>query len=157
MEVHPKMIDIQNGNSGIAKAMRSQQKKFHKVIVGITDMDKKNIPDYFSHFIKESDPDDIILKRYPESNQYLIFLCCPAIENWLLQAAASVGVEPEDFQLPSKLKEFCRLSKSQNVLKDRNFMDFIREIKKREAMPFKYLKEIIERLLLIDNRTIAKS
>ena len=100
LEIHQKHIYIQNGNSGIAKAMKNQLKFYHKTVIGMTDKDKKNLPPYFSDFEIISSPDNIFFKRKPETNQYLIFLCCPAIENWLLDAAKSVNILPSDYDLP---------------------------------------------------------
>ncbi len=47
LEVNEKNIQIQGSNSKIATAMENQESKFHKVLIGLTDLDKKNLPKYF--------------------------------------------------------------------------------------------------------------
>ena len=145
LEVHPKNIDIQKGNSGIAKTMKNHLCDYHKTIVALTDMDKKNIPEYFDDFKTLNEPDNITFKKKHNTNQYLIFLCCPAIENWLLNAAKEAQANMADFGITDEI-EFRRRTKKQTVSKDENLVRFIRHIKRRNPEPFVFLKEIIDEI-----------
>ena len=151
LEVPPKLISDQGSNSSLAKAMQNQLNNYHKVIVGLTDKDKKNLPSYYSEFETIKTPDKITLKQKPNTNQYLIFLCCPALENWLLSAAEEAKIKPEDFNLKSDIKQFCRITKKDNVSKNSDFLNFLREIKKANPQPFSFLTEILDNLLKILN------
>ncbi len=88
----------------------------------------------------------IILKQKPDSNQYLIFLCCPAIESWLLSAAKEANVKAEDYNINSEMKYFKRVTKNQNISKNKDFMDFLRAIKKANPESFNFMRIILDKL-----------
>ncbi len=147
LNINPKLIDIQGSNSSLSKAMENQKENYHKIIIGLTDEDRgKNLPRYFSEFETIDTPDNIILKKRPKSNQFLIFLCCPAIENWLLTAAKEAGVKSEDYGISSKMKMFIRVTKNRNVSKNINFMKFLRKIRKANVESFYCMKKVLEKL-----------
>ena len=153
-----KLIDKQNGNSGIAKTMECQLDNFHKIVIGLTDDDKnKNHPPYFSKFETKSTPDDITFKQKPETNQYLLFLCCPALEAWLLKTAKSVNIDPGKFNLPNDANKLGRITKKETVSKNNDFMDFLREIRRKKAPAFQYLKEIVDGVIANANQVLKNN
>ncbi len=79
------------------------------------------------------------------SNQYLIFLK-PALEKWLIDSAQSSNTKLEDYNLPTKLKELKRITKRESILKNQNFKDFIRAMKRKKAEPIFVLQSILYQL-----------
>lgn len=146
-EIPDRIINVANNNSGVARSMQNQKDNYHKIIIGLTDKDKKNIPPYFSEFELINDNDKIIFMKKPNSNQYLIYLCCPAIEQWLLDSAESVNVRPEDYGFSSSIKEFKSKTKSSTIEKNQNFYNFIRQIKRRNAESFIFLDKILKSII----------
>ena len=147
LEIHPKYIEEIGAVSQLERMMKKQLKFYHKIIVGIVDYDKGRSLKFFKEFDLCAEPDNIILKQKPNSNQYIIFLKPKAIEQWILDAAKGVGIKPEDHKLLSGMKEFKKQTKSVNVSKNENLKKFIRAVKKEKAEPFEYLSEILHKLL----------
>ncbi|OFX57039.1 MAG: hypothetical protein A2046_07585 [Bacteroidetes bacterium GWA2_30_7] len=144
LEIPERIISVSGNNSAIARTMERQVKNFHKIIIGLTDKDKKNIPLYFKEFELNDNPDNIFFCKKHNSNQYLIYLCCPAIERWLLDSAKSVNIKPEDYGFSSKIKEFVKDTKSITIEKNQNFYNFLKEIKRKKASSFVFLEKIIK-------------
>ena len=145
LEVEQRMISDNGGNSGVARAMKNQQRNYHNVVIGIIDDDKgRNYHSYFSEFELIAKPDDFKLKHKPGSNQFIIILCCPAIEMWLLNSAKSVSIIPEDYEMSSNVKIFGKTIKSINIAKNENFMKFIRTIKHEKAESFTLLSNVLK-------------
>jgi hypothetical protein len=142
LEVNEKSIQIQGSNSKIATAMENQESKYHKILIGLTDLDKKNVPKYFQEFKNLDNPDNILFKQKAGFNQYLIFLK-PALEKWLIDSAHSSNTKLEDYSLPTKLKELRRITKRESILKNQNFKDFIRAMKRKQAEPIFALQSIL--------------
>ncbi|MCD4794382.1 MAG: hypothetical protein K8R54_14190 [Bacteroidales bacterium] len=148
LEIHPRYIEEIGSVSQLERKMNKElDKNYHKTIVGIADFDKGKSLEFFNEFELCSDPDNILLKKRPDYKQYIIFIKPKAIERWILDAAESVGIKPEDYKLPSEMKKFKKETKSINVSKNEKLIRFIRAIKKKEAEPFEYLQEILQKLL----------
>lgn len=146
--ISDKKIDIASGNSGIARSMENQKENYHKKIIGLTDKDKKNIPPYFNDFELIKNPDNITFLKKPKSNHYLIYLCCPAIERWLLDSAKSVNLKPEDYGFSSNIKNFVKDTKSISIENNLDFYKFLKEIKRKKAPAFEYLEEILNSIII---------
>ncbi|MBC8487619.1 MAG: hypothetical protein H8D45_16435 [Bacteroidetes bacterium] len=144
--IHQKFVHNNGGNSGVARAMKNQLRLYHKTIVGIVDLDKKNNPPFFNEFELVDNPDDIIYKKKPNSNQHLIYLCCNGVENWILKAAMSVKINPIDFNLPEYEKELKKITQHTNISKNQDFLDFIKIIKERKAPAFSLLEDILNKI-----------
>jgi len=143
LEIHPKYIEKKGAVSKLERSMKKQLNDFHKIIIGIIDYDKGKSLHFFEDFNLCDKPDNIILKHKYNSNQYIIFLKPKAIEKWLLDAAESVNIKPENFNIPSDLKQFIKITKHINISQNTDFINFIREIKKKKADPLMFLQKIL--------------
>ncbi len=147
IEIHPKYIEKKGAVSKLERSMKKQLNDFHKIIISIIDYDKGKSLHFFEDFNFCDNPDNIILKQKPNSNQYVIFLKPKAVERWILDAAESVNIKPEDYNIPSELKELIKITKHINISENQNFKNFIRVIKRKNAEPFIFLKDILNTLL----------
>jgi hypothetical protein len=132
LKVSPKIINHCDGISKVAKAMEKQA-DFNKVIVGIVDNDKKNIPHYFDEFtevVKEER--NLLLKRKPTSNHYLIYLC-PEFEQWILNCSREVGLMVGDYNLPDNPKLLHHITQRENISQNKDFMRLLNDIKFKKA------------------------
>jgi hypothetical protein len=137
------------GKSQVAKAMETQSNKdFNKFLIGIIDADTENTNKtrYFDDFTKIKSDTENRTTLYKKNNQYIIELCCPAIERWLLDSADSLGLDLDTFGLSKDIKQFKKVTKSLGILKNNDFKNFIRELNSRSAPAFVYLNELLNEL-----------
>ena len=80
-----------------------------KFAIGIIDKDKVQLG-----YIKECEvlasTDHLILMKHRLRNQYLITVS-PAADRFILDCTVSEGIKMEDYNLPSDLKEFIKVTK----------------------------------------------
>ena len=145
-----KYISVGGGSFGVARTMNKQSKNFHKIVIGLVDIDKKNNPGYFDTFTLIDNPDEITYKRKNESNQYLISLCCNGVENWINKAAESVKVSRVKYNLPEDFKDFLRITKHETVLRNIDFFSYLTAIKNSGADSFICLKKVLEKHILTE-------
>jgi hypothetical protein len=116
-------------------------------LIGLVDDDKKNIPDYFIDFQVLKEEDDLILKHKLNTNHFLIVVN-PELEAWLLKSAKMVNINPKDFSLPENPKQLHHITANVNLEDNKNFINFLKAIKKAEAKPFitleNWIKEFFE-------------
>lgn len=90
-----------------------------KFAVGIIDKDKVQLG-----YIKECEvvaaSKHLILMKHSERCQYLITIA-PAIDGFVLDCAKEQGVNVGDYELPSRLEEFTKVSKSVTSNADKRF------------------------------------
>jgi len=145
-----KFISISGGSSGVARTMKNQSNNFHKIIIGLVDIDKKNNPTYFDEFALIDNPDDILYKRKEHSNQFLISLCSNGIENWISNAAISVKVSRVNFSLPEDFKVFLRTTKHESITSNKDFFNYLTAIKNSGSESFVCFEKILENHILTD-------
>lgn len=133
----------QHGCGQIANQLKNTFK--NKVALGIIDedRDKGPIANYFLEFIEVKSENGLILKRHTERAQYLI-LICPEIEEWLLNNANFVEVDPIYYNLPKHLQEFKHITKKQNINTNIGFYQFIKTLLIKEAPGIITLRNWIE-------------
>ena len=115
LEVAPKYIEKTGSVTQLQSSMKKQLKYYHKRIIGLIDYDKGKSLNFFQDFELCDNPDNIILKQKPDSNQYVLFLKPKAVEKWILDAAKSVNISPEKYGLPSGIKQFAKRTKNVNI------------------------------------------
>ena len=122
----------QHGCGQIANLLKKRLKD--SVALGIIDEDKNKGPiaNYFLEFDEIKYENSFILKKHRERKQYLI-LVCPEIERWLLMNANSVHLNPPDFNLPTDLRGFKQITKTQNIDSNLDFYQFIKELINKNA------------------------
>ena len=98
-----------------------------KFAVGIIDKDKVELG-----YIKECDEiattQHLTLMKHKKKCQYLITIA-PAVDGFILDCAKEQGVDTADFDIPSKLKAFTKISKSTTSNKDQRFKSLFKAIK----------------------------
>ena len=122
----------QHGCGQIANLLKKRLKD--SVALGIIDEDKNKGPiaNYFLEFDEIKYENSLIFKKHRERRQYLI-LVCPEIERWLLMNANSVHLNPPDFNLPTDLRGFKQITKTQNIDSNLDFYQFIKELINKNA------------------------
>ncbi len=73
-----------------------------------------------------------------------MILICPEMEQWLMNDAIAVHLNPLDFGLPKDLKGFTELSKLQNIDKNLGFHRFVKALLNQQAPSIITLKNWIE-------------
>lgn len=121
----------QKGCSTVAKTMREHALLRDGFAVGIIDKDKKEL-DYALLFEEIVDKGQLKLLKHPQKHHYFI-LIVPAMEKWILNNAAEVGLNLGDFELSNDLNELRIQSKKMTTKQDPRFKKLFRELKRKEA------------------------
>lgn len=122
----------QHGCGQIANQLKNRLKGI--VALGIIDEDKNKGPvaKYFLEFEEIKTENNLILKKHRDRKQYLI-LICPEIEVWLLRNANDVSIDPISFGLPSALKGFKQMAKTQNIDVNIEFYRFVKALMNKNS------------------------
>lgn len=104
----------QKGWTNVVKVMK--EKLHDEFALGIIDKDKKQ-PQYLESFsMVYCFEECLYLYKHLQKHHYII-LIAPAIEEWILQTANSVGIDLQGIGLPNtvdELKKITKTSKSEN-------------------------------------------
>lgn len=93
-----------NHQKGCATVCKNMEEKYgDSFAVGIIDADKKKPSALMQYDVVES-CDCLSLLKHKNKPHYMI-LVCPAIENFILNAASSIGVNPQEYGIPSDLEK----------------------------------------------------
>ncbi len=144
---HLKITEVVNHQKGINKvgaAMKSVGQRKDKLAIGIVDNDKKITHSYIKEFIDitpvNNENSNLQLKKHPTHNQFLIVLN-PAFDQWLLNCAAAVAVNPIDYHLNVlDVNAFKSITKDVNLKSNQNFVTFVKELKRKESNPMMTLQ-----------------
>jgi hypothetical protein len=132
----------QHGRGNVANLLKNKLKD--KPALGIIDEDKNKgpLPKYFWEFKTIKEENSLLLKKN-ERNHFLIIFC-PEIENWLLNNANIVKINPDNFDLSGDLNEFKQITKAPNIDTNLDFYRFIKELIKSKAPGFITLQKWID-------------
>ena len=129
----------------VANAMKDKMKTMK--VVGVIDDDKKSIPKYFEQFEIIEKKDNLLKKKHPSREHYLIVLH-PAFEDWVFAAADKVGIDPADSKYGFKTKKYFRnISKNKNVDENQKVKGFLNDIKQQKNSPMTTIKKWITEIL----------
>ena len=70
-----------------------------------------------------------LLTRRDDTNKRLVVIC-PRLEDWLIQRAKSLGIKPEEYDLPSNPDHLHSIPRYE---KKQNFLRFLTELKERDS------------------------
>ena len=112
--------------------------------VGIIDKDKKITPAYFQKFQTQREENHLILKKHSQRNHYLI-LVIPALERFLLKAAAECGI-PEA-EIPFTEKRLKNISKTQEASKNKELKQFMNRIVQKKSPGTETMKTWLSEIL----------
>lgn len=94
--------------------------------VGIIDKDKVKMG-YLNECEEIGATPHLTLLKHRERHQYIITIQ-PAVDRFILDCAEQEGIKPEDYNLPSKLKEFTKVSKAVTSNSDSRFRNLFKAI-----------------------------
>lgn len=113
-----------------------------KFAIGIIDKDKVELG-YIKDCNTVAETKHLTVMKHKSVHQYLITVE-PAIDKFILDCATEQKVNPEIYDLPSKLKDFTKVSKSVTSNDDRRFKELFEAIK--ENYEIKTLKKVLKYL-----------
>ncbi len=142
-----KIGDLVNHKKGINNVGRTLEEiglNTNKLAIGIIDKDKIVTSSYIKEFIditpSDTENSDLLLKKHLTYNQYLIVLN-PALEKWLLNCAKISDVNPLDYELSiTDINAFKNITKDVNLKGNINFVNFVKELKRKESSPMMTLQ-----------------
>ena len=109
----------QKGCGTVAKVMK--QHFADRFALGIIDKDKYEV-DYLKEFTMVCKAEALILHRHSNiARHHYIIQISPAMEQFILDNAASVNISLSDFDLPEDLDQLRKVSKSVNTKQDERF------------------------------------
>ena len=127
-----------------SKVVGTMQSKFSdRFAIGIIDRDKVELG-YITECRELFNTVHLAIWQHSTLPHFLITVA-PAIDRFILDCAASCGVCPEDYGLPSDLKEFTIEAKRVTSNKDVRFMNLFAAI--RKSPEFVILKNVLKYLL----------
>ena len=110
--------------------------------VGIIDKDKVELG-YIQECVVIAKSCHLTLMKHREKSQFLITVA-PAIDRFVLDSAQESGVVPEEYGIPSELKDFTKISKSVVSNTDRRFKALFAAL--TENQEIKLFREVLEYL-----------
>ena len=111
-----------------------------KFAIGIIDMDKKQMG-YIDECDEIAKTKHLTLLKHHTQNHYIITVK-PAIDRFILDCAIEEAVRPEDYGLPSVLKDFTKVSKSVTSNEDTRFKNLFKAL--RSSQEFTNLRKSLE-------------
>lgn len=99
--------------------------------LGIIDKDKHAV-DYLKEFDEVITTPSLILHKHKTRHHYIVQVC-PAMEQFILNSAAAVGISLADYGLPTDLDRLKKVSKSVNSKDDTTLKKLFKDLKKKGA------------------------
>ena len=130
----------QKGCPAVAKCMK--EKFGDKFAVGITDKDKRELK-YLEEFNLLANDESIYLYKHKEKPHYIIQVS-PAVEDFILNAVAELGIELKEHQIPSDLESMKKETKKIDAKSSVKYRNLFKNLKK--ASTFKKLANIVRYL-----------
>lgn len=124
----------------VAKTMKDKFKD--DFALGIIDKDKKEVS-YLQEFNLEIETDSLLLLKHRDKYHYIIQVI-PAAEKFIINAAASVGVNLSDFELSTDLDELRSYTKRRTSKDDPKLKEAFKGI--RDAASCQLLKKWVKYL-----------
>lgn len=108
----PKKAILHHAGSGsVARALQ----KADAPCIGMIDEDPRGtVPSYFLSFVELEQGDGLVLKEHQRSGHRLIVVK-PDLEPWLLTVSKSIGIPPEQFQLPPEPNRLHQIGDAQRL------------------------------------------
>lgn len=98
-----------------------------KFAIGIIDLDKVQLG-YIRECRKIASTEHLCLMKHITRKQYLITVS-PAADGFILDCATTEDIGPNDYGLPSQLKDFTKVSKSVTSNKDMRFRNLFKALR----------------------------
>lgn len=124
-------VNHQKGCNAVAKKMMESNLK-DQFSIGIIDSDKRQ-HSYVGEFEEIAHTRHIALLKHRERPHYFVKIS-PAMDQFILDCAAEQCVNLEDYNLPSKLEDFTKVTKDVNAKKERRFKQLFKAIESSREM-----------------------
>lgn len=111
-------VNHQKGCNAVAKKMMESNLK-DLFCIGIIDNDKRQ-HSYVSEFAEIAHTQHVTLLKHKERPHYFVRIS-PAMDQFILDCANELGVNLNDYGLPTKLEEFTKVTKDVNAKNDYRF------------------------------------
>lgn len=118
-------------------------------LVGIVDDDKRK-PSYLSGFEVVKSEYAVSLCNMPGTKHYIVIIK-PALEKFLIQEAATVGISLSDFNLPNDLKSLCKTTKKPQIETNEGYIEFLSALKSRKARGLVVLETFLSDFIIVGN------
>lgn len=121
-----------NHQKGCGTVTKVMQERFSdRFALGIIDKDKLEVK-YLRFFDVICQKGNLILYKHKTLHHYIIQIC-PAMEQFILQNAEAVGIVLTDYDLPDRLDQLKKESKSTTSKKDVRFRKLFKDLLKNDA------------------------
>ena len=124
-------VNHQKGCNNVAKMMMESSLK-DQFSIGVIDNDKRQ-HSYVSMFDEIAHSKHISLLKHRERPHYLVRIT-PAMDQFIMDCAAEQNINLQDYDLPSKLEEFTKVTKDVNVKSDRRFKSLFKALDSSKEM-----------------------
>ena len=139
---------IPNHQMGLGEVINILEAYFkNQKAIGLIDSDKdlkKHKTSFYSKFVFQRKESDVVLKKHPEHDLYLMMLT-PALEKFILKAANECGIPPNE--IPFTEKRLKQLSKSIEAEKNQELRQFLNRIIQKKSPGTETLKNWIVEIL----------
>ena len=124
-------VNHKKGCNEVARCMKETNLK-NQFSIGIIDNDKRK-PSYVNEFIEIANTKHISLLKHRDRPHYLVMVS-PAMDRFILDCSAELGVHLEEYGLPTRLEEFIKVTKDVKAKKDPRFKSLFGALIKAEEM-----------------------
>ncbi len=139
----------ESGNSRVSKVLQTS-KLNAKVKIGFTDKDKKNIPLHLSQFVLVDEIDNIAFKHFNGTNQYL-FVLNPAIDKFMWDELHSLGLSPDEFDLPNDFDTFKKTLKKESIENSNGYKRLVKRLKNQKSNGVAFILDKVHSILNTEN------
>ncbi len=120
-------VNHQKGCNTVVNNIQKNKQTCNGFALGVIDSDKRQ-PSYIKEFKEIGHSEHIKLMKHDSKNHFFIMIE-PAMDTLILSCAAEVGVNMEDYELASELKDFTKITKDVDSKKDTRFKRLFKDIK----------------------------
>lgn len=120
----------ENNNARIAAGFFDINKKLHQVVT-------------FKDYNEVASSNSVRLLRHNRLSHKHLFFVTIGVEEWILDAAATAGIYPKEYNLPDELNEFATISKRQNLSNNQDMRRFLKALVTAEPPHIQTLEEYV--------------
>ena len=120
-------VNHQKGCFTVAGVMSNKYKD--RFAIGVIDFDKSR-PLYMKEFIEIGATEHVALMKHKDRSHFVIYVK-PAMDGFILSCAKEMGINMQDYGLPTDLKNFTRTTKTVTTKEDQRFKKLFNDL--REA------------------------
>lgn len=95
--------------------------------VGVIDFDKKR-PTYLNGFEELASSEHLTLMKHKSRSHYVVYVK-PAMDGFILSQVAVAGIDLSEYELPSELKSFTRITKTITTKWDGRFKRLFHDLR----------------------------